>query len=160
MERESRQSVRIRAARLAVDNCLNLRPVSRSTSIGSCGSRRAGERALGGSRSDFVGQFGTGGFLHSIAFAVVCVAVGYVLSPPHTFRMQAVPDQTGTTLADAIGTGQKGSQMLIASLIIALGADSVAGVGALASSLIIIAILGAFAAEAGTRFAARGQEAR
>ncbi len=107
---------------------------------------------------DFIAEFGTGAIAFTIAFPIVCLLVGYILSPPYILSpVKAADPHRGTKLASAIGTAQKGSQPLICSLIFALGAYSVAGVVALASSVITIIIVVLVAAEAGVRAAKRAR---
>ena len=60
-----------------------------------------------------------------------------------------LPQHYGTKLAAEIGTAQKGSQPLICSLIFALGMYPVAGVVALASSVITIVVVILYSLEMG-----------
>jgi predicted Na+-dependent transporter len=99
----------------------------------------------------FTGEFGTGDMAFTFCFGLLGLLIGYILSPPYIMSpMKAfLPQQYGRKLAAEIGTAQKGSQMLICSLIFAFGKFPVAGVMALASSVVTIIIIMAFSLERG-----------
>lgn len=92
-------------------------------------------------------EFGTGGFLYSIGFAIVGWLVGYYLCHPKLTKS----NERGPRLDVAIATAQKGSQAVIVTLIVALGVYYVAGVTVLASSIITIVLIIVASAELGRR---------
>jgi bile acid:Na+ symporter, BASS family len=110
---------------------------------------------------DFTDEFGSGEIAFTIGFAIVPLVIGYVLSPPYVLSpMRAMmPQHYGRKLAAEVTTAQKGSQMLICSLIFAFGDYAVAGVVALASSAITIVVIIVFVLEIGKRFTAKSPAA-
>ena len=101
----------------------------------------------------FIHEFGTGDIAFTIGFGLVGLLIGWILSPPYILSpMRALLSPAlRTKLAAEIGTAQKGSQMLICSLIFAFGRYPVAGVMALASSVVTILIILWFSPAMGNR---------
>jgi bile acid:Na+ symporter, BASS family len=110
---------------------------------------------------DFTAEFGTGEIAFTVAFAVVPLLIGFILSPPYIMSpvRAMLPQHYGRKLAAEIGTAQRGSQPLICSLIFAFGIYPVAGVVALASSVITIVVMIVYALEMGKRETAKLQAA-
>ena len=86
---------------------------------------------------DFTDEFGTGEMAFTLGFATVPLLIGYILSPPYILSpaRAMMPQHYGRKLAAEVTTAEKGSQMLICSLIFAFGDYPVSGVVALASSV-------------------------
>jgi predicted Na+-dependent transporter len=101
----------------------------------------------------FIHEFGSGDIAFTVGFGLAGLLIGWVLSPPYIMSpMKAMlPQHYGTKLASEIGTAQKGSQMLICSLIFAFGRFPVAGVMALASSVVTILLILWFSPAMGKR---------
>ena len=90
-------------------------------------------------------EFGTGGFLYSIGFAIAGWLLGYYLCHPKLSKS----NERGPRLDVAIATAQRGSQALIVTLVFALGPYYITGVAALASSIITIVLVILGSAELG-----------
>ena len=103
--------------------------------------------------SYFIHEFGSGDIAFTVGFGLAGLLIGWVLSPPYIMSpmKSLLPQHYGTKLASEIGTAQKGSQMLICSLIFAFGRYPVAGVMALASSVVTILLILWFSPEMGKR---------
>ena len=102
---------------------------------------------------DFTDEFGTGQIAVSIAFPLVLLAVGFLLSPPYVLSpVKPANQHRGSKLAASIATAQRGTQAVICSLIFAFAAYPVAGVVALASSVITLVILVWLASELGRHY--------
>jgi len=90
-------------------------------------------------------EFGTGGFLYSIGFAIAGWLAGYYLCHPALSKSS----ERGPRVDVAIATAQKGSQAAIATLVFAFGVYYVTGVAVLASSIITIVLVILASAELG-----------